>query len=126
MRNSLRIDNLDQGIVRGTWARRNGWYNRRLLTEQSVCTKFALAWAACTVKSGFKKYTIAARSVAPGIGMRQIRILVADDHEVVRMGIKALLQQRPNLRVVAEASTGEEAVQQALTHQPDVVVMDIR
>jgi two-component system, NarL family, response regulator DevR len=58
--------------------------------------------------------------------MSQIRILIADDHEVVRMGIKALLQQHSDLRVIAEASTGEEAVQQALSHHPDVVVMDIR
>ncbi|MCC7451887.1 MAG: response regulator transcription factor [Anaerolineae bacterium] len=58
--------------------------------------------------------------------MAQIRVLIADDHEVVRMGVKALLQQHQDLRVVAEASTGEEAVQQAMTHRPDVVVMDIR
>jgi two-component system response regulator DevR len=60
------------------------------------------------------------------MSMRQLRILVADDHEVVRMGIKTLLQQRPNFRVIAEAATGEEAVQQALSTQPDIVVMDIR
>src|SRR5215470_8548205 len=58
--------------------------------------------------------------------MRQIRIVIADDHEVVRMGIKALLHQHPELRVVGEAGTGDEAVEQAMTHQPDVVVMDIR
>src|SRR5713226_557328 len=58
--------------------------------------------------------------------MEQIRIVIADDHEVVRMGIKALLHQHPELRVVGEAATGNEAVEQAVTHQPDVVVMDIR
>lgn len=58
--------------------------------------------------------------------MAQIRVLIADDHEVVRMGVKALLQQHQDLRVVGEASTGEEAVQQAMTLRPDVVVMDIR
>src|SRR5258708_3286660 len=58
--------------------------------------------------------------------MEQIRIVIADDHEVVRMGIKALLHQHPQLRVVGEAATGNEAVEQAVTHQPDVVVMDIR
>lgn len=58
--------------------------------------------------------------------MSQLRILIADDHEVVRMGIRSLIQQNPQMRVVAEASTGEEAVQQALAHRPDVVVMDIR
>jgi two-component system, NarL family, response regulator DevR len=58
--------------------------------------------------------------------MGQIRVLIADDHEVVRMGIRVLLQQHQNIRVVGEASTGEEAVQQATLHRPDVVVMDIR
>lgn len=58
--------------------------------------------------------------------MGVIRVLIADDHEVVRMGIRVLLQQHANLRVVAEASNGEEAIQQALAHRPDVVVMDIR
>jgi two-component system response regulator DevR len=58
--------------------------------------------------------------------MNQIRIVIADDHEVVRMGIKALLHQHIDLRVVAEAGTGEEAIQQVLEHKPDVVVMDVR
>lgn len=58
--------------------------------------------------------------------MSQIRVLIADDHEVVRMGIKALLMQHANLKVVGEASTGEEAVEQALLHRPDVVVLDVR
>ncbi|MEP7289186.1 MAG: response regulator transcription factor [Chloroflexota bacterium] len=58
--------------------------------------------------------------------MKSIRIVVADDHEVVRMGIKSLLHQHADLQVVGEASTGEEAVEQAVLHRPDVVVMDIR
>lgn len=58
--------------------------------------------------------------------MEQIRVLIADDHEVVRMGLKSLLQQHAHLKVVAEAGTGEEAVEQALACRPDVVVMDIR
>ena len=58
--------------------------------------------------------------------MSQIRVLHADDHEVVRLSLKTLLQQHPNLRVVAEAGTGEETVRQALEHCPDVVVIDSR
>ena len=58
--------------------------------------------------------------------MAQVRILVADDHEVVRMGIKAMIQQHANLVVVAEADNGEDAVKAAIKHQPDVVVMDVR
>jgi two-component system response regulator DevR len=58
--------------------------------------------------------------------MSQIRVLIADDHEVVRMGIRALLMQHAHLKVVGEASTGEEALEQALLHRPDVVVLDVR
>ncbi|MHB8629485.1 MAG: response regulator transcription factor [Aggregatilineales bacterium] len=58
--------------------------------------------------------------------MSPIRVLIVDDHEVVRMGIKALIQQHPPLQVVAEAGSGEEAITQALAHRPDVVVMDVR
>jgi DNA-binding NarL/FixJ family response regulator len=58
--------------------------------------------------------------------MTLIRLLVVDDHEVVRMGVKASLHQNLNIRVVAEADTGEEAVKQAVAHQPDVIVMDVR
>lgn len=55
-----------------------------------------------------------------------IRVLVVDDHELVRTGIKALLEHTPNFQVVAEAGSGEEAITQALQHHPDVIVMDIR
>jgi DNA-binding NarL/FixJ family response regulator len=58
--------------------------------------------------------------------MRQISVLIADDHEVVRMGIRVLIQRHPNLHVVGEAGSGEEAVRLAYEHRPDVVVMDIR
>lgn len=55
-----------------------------------------------------------------------IRILIADDHSVVRAGLRALLEHNPQFRVVAEASTGEEAVQKAREARPDVAVLDIR
>lgn len=57
---------------------------------------------------------------------RQVRILVADDHAVVRAGLRALLERQGNFRVVAEAATGEEAVVKAKDHKPDVAVLDIR
>ena len=53
------------------------------------------------------------------------RILLADDHLVVRMGIASIISFEPDLEVVAEADTGEEAVALARTHKPDVVVMDL-
>jgi DNA-binding NarL/FixJ family response regulator len=65
-------------------------------------------------------HTTAGASDAP------IRILIADDHEVVRIGLAALLDGQPGLQVVAQAESGEEAVRLARRHRPDVVVMDIR
>ena len=55
-----------------------------------------------------------------------LRILLVDDHEVVRLGIKALLGRYSQFQVVAEASTAQDAVQQAVENHPDVVIMDIR
>lgn len=57
---------------------------------------------------------------------KTVRILIADDHVVVRAGLRALLERTSNFAVVAEASTGEEAVRQAIDIQPDVAVLDIR
>src|SRR5687768_8384853 len=58
--------------------------------------------------------------------LRTIRILIADDHSVVRMGVRTLLERHGHFHVVAEASTGEEAVRQAKEFLPDVAVLDIR
>ncbi len=54
------------------------------------------------------------------------KILLVDDHEVVRLGLRALLSRYPQFQVVAEASNASEAVDRALRYKPDVVVMDIR
>lgn len=54
-----------------------------------------------------------------------IRIVIAEDHNLVRQGIRALLEQSGEVQVVAEAATGEEAVQSVQEHQPDVIVMDL-
>ncbi|HEU5169785.1 MAG TPA: response regulator transcription factor [Gemmatimonadales bacterium] len=54
-----------------------------------------------------------------------IRVLVADDHGVVRAGIRHVLEREPGFEVVAEAATGAEAVSLAEAHRPDVVVLDI-
>lgn len=55
-----------------------------------------------------------------------IRILIADDHEVVRIGLSALLDAEEGFSVVAQAPSGEEAVRLARLHRPDVAVVDIR
>lgn len=54
-----------------------------------------------------------------------IRVLIADDHPVFRGGLCALLESVPDMKVVGEAATGEDAVQLAQTLDPDVVVMDL-
>ncbi|HDD55974.1 MAG TPA: response regulator transcription factor, partial [Chloroflexi bacterium] len=54
------------------------------------------------------------------------RILLVDDHEVVRLGLKSLLNRQTKFQVVAEAATGEEAITKTDQYHPDVVVMDIR
>lgn len=55
-----------------------------------------------------------------------IRVLIADDHEVVRDGLRILLEIQPDMEVVAEAADGEAAVELCRTHLPDVVLMDLR
>src|SRR5215831_3095700 len=54
-----------------------------------------------------------------------VRILVADDHEVMRMGLRNLLETVPGWRVYAEAKNGTEAVEAALLSSPDIIIMDI-
>jgi DNA-binding NarL/FixJ family response regulator len=58
--------------------------------------------------------------------VKTLRLLVVDDHEVVRQGLVSLLDRRPGFQVVAEAGTVEQAIAQARLHQPDIVVMDVR
>ena len=53
-----------------------------------------------------------------------IRILIADDHDVVRSGLRHVIEAQPNWQVVAEAGDGKEAVQKALETKPDVAVID--
>ncbi len=58
--------------------------------------------------------------------MSRLRVVIADDQPMMRAGFKAVLEATGSIEVVAEASTGEEAVAAAEAHQPDVVLMDIR
>ena len=55
-----------------------------------------------------------------------LKVMLVDDHEIVRQGLRALLEAEDDIEVVAEADNGPSAVSLASAHQPDVVVMDVR
>jgi two-component system, NarL family, response regulator NreC len=57
--------------------------------------------------------------------MKKLRILLADDHKMVREGLRLLINSQTDMRVVGEAANGEEVLQKALELQPDIVVMDL-
>jgi len=57
---------------------------------------------------------------------RPLRLLVVDDHEVVRQGLVSLLERREHFQVVAEAGTAAEAVEMARKFEPDLIIMDVR
>ena len=57
--------------------------------------------------------------------MSPIRIMLADDHQVVRTGLKSFLESQPDFKVIAEASNGREAIERALETRPDIILMDI-
>ena len=57
--------------------------------------------------------------------MNKIKVLLSDDHTVVRQGLRSLLAAEPDIEVVGEAENGRQAVQMAKTLAPDVVIMDI-
>lgn len=56
---------------------------------------------------------------------KRLRVILADDHTLVRAGIRALLEKFPDVEVVAEASDGREVLKLAVIHQPDLVLMDV-
>jgi DNA-binding NarL/FixJ family response regulator len=58
--------------------------------------------------------------------MDQIRILIADDHPLFRDGLRALLESVPDMQILGEAATGDEALTQAHALQPDVILMDLK
>lgn len=57
---------------------------------------------------------------------KSIKIVLVEDHEVVRLGLKALLERHPRFKVVAEAANATEAMERVTQYRPDIVVMDIR
>ncbi len=73
----------------------------------------------------FPHDTTPARTTGPSDGSEGVRVLLADDHDIVRDGLRALLEMAGDIRVVGEARTGREAVAQAERLRPNVVLMDI-
>jgi len=67
-----------------------------------------------------------AHAEPPGTAARPYRLLIVDDHEIVRQGLVALLDRREGFQVVAEAGTVAEAIEQAHRFEPDIVIMDVR
>ncbi|MEK6592443.1 MAG: response regulator transcription factor, partial [Pseudomonadota bacterium] len=57
--------------------------------------------------------------------MKSLRVVLADDHKLVRAGLRSLLQQMPGITVMGEAQDGREALELVAKHRPDVVLMDI-
>lgn len=57
---------------------------------------------------------------------KKIRVIIADDHPVVREGLAALIRSQPDMKLLCEAENGRAAVQQYLRHRPDVILLDLR
>jgi DNA-binding NarL/FixJ family response regulator len=65
------------------------------------------------------------KSTSPSTGVATIRIVVADDHPVVRFGVRNMLQSEPGFDVVGEAEDGDDAITQTLELEPDILLLDL-
>ena len=55
-----------------------------------------------------------------------IKIIIADDHPLIRQGLRVVIEAQPDMELIGEASNGEQAIQQALALKPDIVIMDLQ
>src|ERR1035441_3321487 len=65
------------------------------------------------------------KSPSPSAGVAPIRIVVADDHPVVRFGVRNMLLNEPGFEVVGEAEDGDDAITQTLELEPDILLLDV-
>ena len=77
-------------------------------------------------KNGMAKDAQSELAAATGVKASKIRVLIADDHTVVREGLVAMIGKWTDMTVVAEAQNGREAVDQWKRHHPDVALLDLR
>lgn len=56
----------------------------------------------------------------------RIQVMIVDDHQVVRLGLRSIVDRQPDMKVIAEASSGTEAIEMFRKHRPDVTLMDLR
>lgn len=56
---------------------------------------------------------------------KKIKVLIADDHALMRQGLKQILELENNIKIIAQASNGEETIEETLKHKPDVILLDI-
>lgn len=78
------------------------------------------------MKDVLLKEAPAETEIAPAKEVRQIRILIAEDHMIARVGVAAIVNAQSDMTVVAEATNGQQAVAFYREHRPDVVLMDMR
>jgi two-component system nitrate/nitrite response regulator NarL len=79
----------------------------------------------CILRNTSRKSSVANASQLMSTAKKKIKVLVVDDHPVVRKGLLSCLSGRENLKIVGEASNGEEALKLVKEHQPDIVLMDV-
>jgi two-component system NarL family response regulator len=70
--------------------------------------------------------TVEPRATAPRPAIVRAHVLVVDDHSLLRTGVANIINQEPDLEVIAEAANGRDAIDAFLAHRPDVVLMDLR